>query len=310
MKGRALLHHNVQLDDRATLCSVPGVKNGTILRVDKHMSQAKNKSTGKKDVMSGPAMLTDEDVVESIEESGDDEETSSKDERRMSNGKRRRPSKSFVVLAAVDDSIENDNIARSPSSKALDSGKMSEYSLHMADSNLSSSAMALHIAKKGRRENTAHQQVDTLAPQSQKLTHRQHCRNCIFPLPLEKPVQNNTASAHMAKTAEAVSRHQNVIEHDDAAFLAGIYAAVTETETIPLPFDAGLADEASPHRCKTCGRACPCGGDALLIPTSAAPVEGGIRGQKTPSTNSNSSGYVMAKRNFTSQRAESSWTGM
>lgn len=77
MKGRALLHHDKRPDDCPTLSSVPGVKNGTILRVNKHVSEAKNSITGKKTVMSGPpSSAADEDVVNSIKQSGEDEQVS------------------------------------------------------------------------------------------------------------------------------------------------------------------------------------------------------------------------------------------
>lgn len=162
MKGRALLHHNVQLDDRATLCSVPGIMDGTILRVDKQAPPMKNKTTGKKRVMSGPVRsAVDEDVVESIERSGDNEETSSENEMQILRSKRKRPSRTWA--ATVEDFIDGYNTANAPQRKALVPGEMSEDSFNMADTDLSNSTMALHIAKKEKKKSKAREQADILA---------------------------------------------------------------------------------------------------------------------------------------------------
>ncbi len=170
MKGRALLHHDVQLDDRAILGSIPGVKNGTVLRVDKRVSQVKNRSTRKKTVMSGPleGSAVDEDVFESIETSGNDERTSSENERRISGSKRKRPSRTST--AAMEDLMDDDNIANSLRPKTTFPREMSDDSLNLTDTSLSNSTMALRITKKGKRGTAAHEQAS--ASEAQELGRR------------------------------------------------------------------------------------------------------------------------------------------
>ena len=305
MKGRALLHHNVQLDDRATLSSVPGVKDGTILRVDKQVSQVKNKTTGKKTVMSGDARsAVDEDVVESIERSGDDEETSSENERRMSSSKRKRPSRTST--AVVGDFID-DNITNPSRGMALVPDGTSEDPSDIADTNLRKSTMALHLAKKKKRENIAREQAGILASEARILGRRLHS---TFASPPKNPVESSTASARIPKTIEAISSHQDVTKDDEAIFLAGIDAAAAETERLPLCFEVGPHEEVSALRCNACRRTCGCGGDPLATLNSVVPVKEGLRGLEAAFTKSNSNGHLTANRNSTSQRAESSWTGM
>ncbi|KAF6224159.1 hypothetical protein HO133_010733 [Letharia lupina] len=309
MKGRALLHHDVQLDDRAILGSVPGVKDGTILRVDEQVSQVKDKATGKKRLMSGPARsAVDEDVVESIEQSGgDDEETPSEDEKRISSSKRRRPLR--TPAGTVEDFIDDGNIANSPQGKALVLDDMSDDTVRTADTNLSDRAKALHIAKKEKGKNTAREPTDMLASKAQNIGHRLHALNTFAPPP-ENPVQNPTASAHMPKTTEAISSRQDVMEDDDATFLAGINAAAAATQRLPLHCEAGPEEDVSVHRCDACGRACRCGGDRSATSNSVVPVEETNRGREAASTNSNLHAHLIARRNPASQHAESSWTGM
>ena len=306
MKGRALLHHNVQLDDRAILSSVPGVKDGTILRVDKQVSQVKNKTTGKKTVMSGLARsAVDENVVESIERSGDDEKTSSENERRISSSKRKRPSRTST--AVVGDFIDGDNIANPSRGMALVPDGTSEDPSDIADTNLRKSTVALHLAKKEKRENKAREQAGILASEAQILGRRLHS---TFASPPKNPVESSTASAHIPKTIKAISSHQDVTKDDEAIFLAGIDAAAAETERLPLYFEVGPHEEVSALRCNACRRTCGCGGDPLATSNSVVPVEEGLRGQEAAFTKSNSNGHLTANRNSTSQRAESSWTGM
>lgn len=302
MKGRALLHHSVQLDDRATLGSVPGVKNGTILRVDKQVSQVKSKTTGKKGVMSGPASSTvDEEVVESIEFSGDNEETSSESEGRLPNSKRKRALETSTE--DVEDSIDDDNLANAPRSQASVLGDTSVDSLSLADTNLSSGGMAVRMAKKEKRQNTAHEHAGIWASEAQNLDHR--LNSLENNPPLENAVESPTASAPVPKTEEAVSSHQDFMEDDDASFLAEIYAAAAETERPPPPLsEAGPEEDASARRCDACRRACGCGRDSLAMSNSVAPVEEIIREREAAPSNSNRNGH------FTSQRAELSWTGM
>ncbi|KAL9131522.1 MAG: hypothetical protein Q9175_006746 [Cornicularia normoerica] len=309
MKGRALLHHNVQLDDRATLCSVPGIMDGTILRVDKQAPPMKNKTTGKKRVMSGPVRsAVDEDVVESIERSGDNEETSSENEMQILRSKRKRPSRTWA--ATVEDFIDGYNTANAPQRKALVPGEMSEDSFNMADTDLSNSTMALHIAKKEKKKSKAREQADILAPEARKLGHRVHSLKSTFAPPPANPVERPTASAHVPKSTEGLSSHQDVMEYDDATFLAGINAAAAETDRLPLHYEARAEEHVSVRRCGACGRACGCGGDPLAMSNSVAPVVARIRGQEAASTKSNINGYLITERNSTSQRTESSWTGM
>lgn len=312
MKGRALLHHSVQLDDRATLCSVPGVKNGTILRVDKQVSQVKSKPTGKKTVMSGPASsAVDDDVMESIEMSGDDEETSSGNERRLSTSKRKRASKTSADDLEVFNDDDDDNIGNTPQVQALVPGETMIDSLSLADTNLSSRGMALRMAKKEKRQNTAHGQAGVLASNAQNLDHRLDTLENTFAPPLEKAVESPTAGAHVPfKTEEVVSPHQDVIEDDDASFLDEIYAAAAGTENPPPQPEAGPGEYVSARRCDACRRTCGCGGDALAVSDNVAPLEERIRGQEAASTNSNSYAYRTVRRSFTSKRPEFSWTGM
>ena len=310
MKGRALMHHDVQLDDRVTLDSVPGVKDGTILRVDKHVSQVKNKSTGKKRVMSGPASsAADEEVMESIEKSGDDEETSSENERRTSSSKRKRPSRTSA--AAVQAFVDDDNIAESQWGRTLKAGGISDDPPSWAEAILSSRTMALHIAKREKRENTTREQAGFLASDAQELGHRQHSLENTFALRQENPVKNPTASAHVPKITGTISHGDIVMEDDNATFLADINAAAgPETEELPLHSEAGHAEDVSIRRCNACGRACGCGGDPMAISDIVLPMEEEVQRQETSFPNSNSNGHLTSKRKSTSQRTELSWTGM
>ncbi len=307
MKGRALLHHNVQLDDRATLSSVPGVKDGTILRVDKQVSLVKNKITGKKTVMSGPVgSAVDDDVVESIEWSGHDEEASSENERRISSSKRKRPSMTSATTMA--DFIDDNIIADSSRGRAVGRGEIYDDSPNIADTNLSNSAMALHIAKKEKTENAAREQADVLASEGQKFGHPLHSFQNIFTSPFWNPIENPTAKIHMPKTTEAVSSPRDVMEDDETTVLAGINAAApAKTERPPLHFAAAPEEDISARRCDACGRACGCDGAAS---NGVMPVEKATRGHEAASTNGNSNRYQIANGILTSQRAESSWTGM
>lgn len=280
MKGRALLHHDVQLDDHATLGSVPGVKDGTILRVDKHVSQVKNKSAGKKTVMSGPASSTvDEEIVESIEMSGGDEEdTSSEDGRRkISNSKRKRPS-TRTSAAAIEEDFRH-------------------------DTNLSSTTMALHLAKSEKRKSTAASEVHELG-------HSLHFIKNTFASSQEKPVENATATAHVPDITETIPSGDDVMEDDDTAFLAGISAAADVMEEPPLHSETGSEEDVSARRCNACGRACGCGGDPMALSNIVVPVEGNIPGREASPPNANCNGRLIATRNCTSERAEMSWTGM
>ncbi len=306
MKGRALLHHNVQLDDRATLSSVPGVKDGTILRVDKQVSLVKNKTTGKKTVVSGPAgSAVDDDVVESIEWSGHDEETSSENERRKSSSKRKRPS--MTSVATVADFIDDNIIANSSRGRAVGRGEIYDDSPNIADTNLSNSAMALHIPKKEKKENAAREQADVLASEGQKVVHPLHSFQNIFTSPFKNPVENPTAKNHLPLTTEAVSSPRDVMEDDETTILAGINAAAAKTERPPLHFAAAPEEDISARRCDACGRACGCHGAAS---NGVMPMEETTQGHEAASANGNSNRHQKVNRNLTCQRAESSWTGM
>ena len=311
MKGRALLHHDVQLDDHVTLGSVPGVKDGTILRVDKHVSQVKNRSSGKKKVMSGPASSTaDQELVESIEMSGDDEGTSSENETRISSSKRKRPSRTSA--ATIEDFVDDDDIAKSQLGRALRPGEISDHPLSLTEANLSSRTMALHIAKREKRKSTAREEAGFLASVAPELGHRLHSLDNTFASGRENPVVNPTASAPKPKITKPFSFGNDVMEDDNnATFLAGINAAAAETEKLPLHSEAGPGDDFSARRCDACGRACGCGGDPMAMSDVVVPVEENVRGRETSFfPNSNSIGHLIAKRISTSQCAELSWTGM
>ena len=284
MKGRALLHHDVQLDNRATLGSIPGIKNGTVLRVDKHVSQVRDRTTWKRSVMSGPASsAVDEDVLESIETSDNDEETSRQDERRISSSKRKRPSRTSE--ATVEDFIEDDNIADPFQGSMMLPSEMGGISLTMTDTNLSNSAMAQHVVKRERRETPARRPA--AASEVQRLSYRPH------PLTImSAPFQETSAGAHRPKSTAAVSSRRNLTEDDDATFLAGLNAAAVEMETPPLGPDARPEQDVSARHCNACGRACGCDRYPLASSNNVAlPTE---RNQGPPR----------------SRRAESSWTGM
>lgn len=300
MKGRALLHHDVQLDDRATLDSVPGVKDGTILRVDKELSQAKNKITGKKFVVSGPASsAVDEDVVETIERSSDEEGTSSGNERQVSNSKRKRLSRNSTT--GVDGFIDDDDNANSSWGKPLVPDETNEDPSGTADTDVSNSTLTLRISKREKRETTAREQVDIMASDVQILGHPLQTVETIFTSPPENPIGSPAASAYMPKTAGAVLSHQDAMEDYEPTLLAGINAAVAET---------GRGKDGLARRCDACGRACGCNGDSLATSNSVAPVEERTRGQEGASTDINGGGYLMSKKSSISQRAETGWTGM
>ena len=296
MKGRALLHHDVRLDDRATLGSIPGVKNGTVLRVDKHVSQVKNRTARKKTVMSGPASsAVDEDVMESIETSGEHEETSSEDQERISSSKRKRPSRTFA--AAVARSVQ----ARSPLS-----GDMSDDPLNTTDTTLSGSAMALRPVKKEKRDSAAREQG--AAPEARNLDQRLHSP--------EVPAANTTASAHFPQSTELVSSHQSLAGDNNTPFLSGINAAAADEIHRQSPSPEPRPEETvSARQCTTCGRACGCGKTPLLPSNDPVPppTENVQRRGSTSTNNSTVNGHLSALGggNPINRWSEgSSWTGM
>ena len=295
MKGRALLHHDVRLDDRATLDSIPGVKNGTILRVDKHVSQVKNRTSRKKTVMSGPASsAVDEDVMESIETSGEGEETTSEDQERISSSKRKRPSR---TLAAA--------VARSLRANSPLTGDMSDDPLNTTDTTLSSSAMALRTVKKEKTDSAAREQ--DAAPEARNLGQRLHSPNA--------PAGNPTASTHFPQSTELVSSHQSLGGDNDTTFLSGINAAAADETNRQSPSrESRLKETVSARQCTTCGRACGCGTTPLLPSneTVPPPTEHTQRRESTSTNNSTIDSYRSAlERNPASRGSEeSSWTGM
>ena len=234
MKGRALLHHSVELDDRATLCSVPGVKDGTILRVDKQVSQVKNKNLERKKIMSGPAnSAVDEDVLESIEMSDQNEETSIENEKRLSNSKKKRGSKTSAAI--VEDFIDDDNVEYARRVETQVSGRMDAGPLSLADPNPSNRGMALHIAEWETEHNTAREQDDDLASEAQNSSDRLDSLKNILAWPPKKP------------------------EDNEARFLAGVISAAAEMEELPLQSESAPGNAISAGRCHACGRACSCG---------------------------------------------------
>ena len=297
MKGRALLHHDVQLDDRATLGSIPGVKNGTVLRVDKQVSQVKNRTSRKKAVMCGPASpAVDEDVMESIETSGEGEETSSEDEKRISSSKRKRPSRTLAAAVAI--SLR----ARSPLP-----GDMGDNRPNTTDTTLSSSAMALRTVKKENRDSAAHEQG---APsEARNLDQRLHS-------PMT-PAGTATATAYFPQRTDLVSSHQSMAGHNDTAFLSGINAAAAVDETDrQSPSPKSRPEEiVVTHQCTTCGRACGCATTPLFPSNDPVPPPPTETMQNRGSTSANNdavNGHLIALgRNAASGGSEmSSWTGM
>lgn len=307
MKGRALLHHDAQLDDRATLDSVPGVKNGTVLRVDKCVSQLKKKTNGKKTMMSGPASSAfDEDVMESIEKSDDDDEISGEDERRMSSSKRRRLSSNSAAL--MEDLIDDDSTAKSLRERSLSPGDTRNDPLNMTDTGLSNRAMALRIVKKEKRGSIARQQA--IAPEAPNLRHELQAREQNIVLHQGPLTRNATAITHMPKITAAVSTRQTLVEDSDTTFLAGINAAAGETDRRLLESEAQPAQDVPARQCTTCGRACGCATGPSTGPLSVMPPNERVRGHEYTSTKGNNNDHLIEKRASTSQRAESSWTGM
>ena len=310
MKGRALLHHSVELDDRATLGSVPGVKDGTILRVDKQVSQAKNKNLGRKKIMSGPAnSAVDEDVLESIEMSGENEETSSESEKRLSNSKKKRGSKTSAAM--VENFIDDDNIEYAPRVKTQLSGGMNAGFLSLADPNPSNGGMALHIAEWETEHNTAREQDDNSASEAQNSSDRLDSFKNILAWPPKNPAESpTTASAHMPVINEALPSHRDLTEDNEARFLAGVISATAEMEELPLQSESAPGNAISSGRCDACGRACRCGGGPLAMSSSLAPVEDIVGREEVASANGGWNGPPIVKRNSTSRCVESSWTGM
>lgn len=310
MKGRALLHHDVRLDDRATLSSIPGIKNGTILRVDQHVSQAKKKSTGKKCVMSGPASLgMDEDVVESIEMSGDDVETSSEDERRISGSKRKRPSR--TSSAAREDIIDNDSTVISLRRRGVVSDDLRGDPLNMTGTISTDSPLALRTVKKEKLVTTAREH--TIASEAERLVQRPYALPNAFPPPQEdEPAGNATASIHFPTRTAPISSPRNSMDLDDASFLAGIKAAAaTETARPPLRSENRPEEHVPAHRCNACGRACRCDRGSSTTSNGVVPalIER-IQGGETLFTDGDGSGHRVAREISRTQLAESGWTGM
>lgn len=300
MKGRALLHHDVQLDDRATLNSVPGIKDGTILRVDKQLSPVKSKSNGKK-VMSGPATsAVDEDVMDSIENSGDDKEISSEGEWDTNEGERKR--RSLTSLATMEDVIDDDEMTDSP---------WGNDPPNTADTNFNNSAIPLRITKHEKSQSAPRDQSDILTSQPQNFTQGLHTPNNPFAPPPQNPANSSTTRAQTSQNPAAVSSHQDLMEDVDSTFLAGINnAAAIELDRPPLHPETGPEDAVSARRCGACGRACGCGRHALAASECVVPVEGRGGGDIAASGVGTSDGHLMAKGTSASKDAESSWTGM
>ena len=308
MKGRALLHHDVQLEDRSTLSSVPGIKEGTILRVDKHLSPMKRKTT-KKRVMSGPVSLAvDEDVMESIEESGDDEEMSSDKDQPLPSSKRKCLSRASA--ATVDDFIDDANTANAPRGKALVLDEMSNDSPTVGDTGLRHSMLALRIARKETMKDSAHERALISVPQAQESGHRSHFFENISSRPSAYPVTRPTASARAPSSTEGTSSYGDFMEDTATTFLAGINAAATETERLPPHSGTRPEEDVLSTRCNACGRACWCVGAPLSTSDSVVPAEDTIQGREAASTTGSIDASLTAMEYSADQRAESIWTGM
>ena len=303
MKGRALLHHGMQLEDRNTLDSVPGIKEGTILRVDKHLSPMKRKTT-KKRVMSGPVSLAvDEDVMESIEESGDDEEMASDKDQPLPSSKRKCLLRAWA--ATVDDFVDDANTAHAPRGKALIPDETSNDSSNVGDTGLIHSKLALRIAQKKKEKRAL-----ISALQAQKSGQHSHFFETISNLPSANPVTKPTSSVHTLKSTEGPSSHLNLVEDDATAFLAGINAAAAETERLPPHSGTRPEEDALPTRCNACGRACWCVRAPLSSSKNVVPAEDTIQGRETASTSDNVEARRIAERFSADKHAESIWTGM
>ena len=299
MKGRALLHHDVQLEDRSTLSSVPGIKEGTILRVDKHISPMKRRTT-KKRVMSGPVSLAvDEDVMESIEESGDDEEMCSK-----------RKCLSRASADTVDEFFDDANTSNALQGEALVPDEMSVDAPNVGDTGLSHSILALRIAGKEKMKHSAHERALISAPQAPESGHRSQFFENVSSPTSAYPLTRLTASAHAPKCTEGPSSHHDLMEDDATTFLAGINAAATETEGLPPHSETTPDEDALSTRCNACGRACWCVGAPLATSNSVMPAEDSIQGREAASTTCSIDARLSAKERSPDQRAESVWTGM
>ena len=308
MKGRALLHHDVQLEDRSTLSSVPGIKEGTILRVDKHLSPMKRKTT-KKRVMSGPVSLAvDEDVMESIEESGDDEEMSDGKDEPLPSSKRKCLSRASAVT--VDDFVDDVDTSNAPQGEELLPDEMSDDSPNVRDTSLSHSILALRIARREKVQGDAHEGALISASQAEKSSHHSHFFKNISGPPSAYPVLRPAASPHVPNSTEGPSSHLNFMEDDATTFLAGINAAATETERPPTHLETRPEEDVLSMRCNACGRACGCGETPLATSNSVVPAEDTIQGREAASTSGSIDARLSAKEYFTEQRAESIWTGM
>ena len=297
MKGRALLHHDVQLDDRAILGAIPGVKNGTILRVDKRVTPVKSKANGKKSVKSGPPDAgVDEDVMESIETSGGEERTSSGSERRRTFGSEQ----------------------RRPSTPVLD--EMCDDPLGLPNTNTSNKAMALRIIKQEKRTTTSPLEPTT-SPHFQAQSHRLYSSTPFFTPPLENPSTSPNAGIHITNTNDgAASSRLSLMDDIDATFLTNINAA----ERSPLNSEGSAeSDVSAARRCNACGRACACGDHRLDISSNemAPAAAERSRGSRaiTRTTQIDSNGVLLIPRTTTTsisrqipikQCTESNWTGM
>ena len=312
MKGRTLLHHDVRLDDRATLGSIPGIKNGTILRVDKHVSQVKNKKTRKRIVMSGPAdPVVDEDVMDSIENFSDEEKISSEDERRMSS-RRKRPSRTSA--AAVGISIDNDSITNFQPGGMSSPSVMRDDLLNMTDRNPSTSVIALRTVKRETEDDSIARE-QAIASQTQDLGHRLDSPEHNIAPHQETPAGNATASTYFPETTDAMPSYQSLMRDIDTTFLSGINAAAAaddETERPPTSPKSKPEDIVPARQCNTCGRACGCGGNPLTASNNMlrVPSKGRIQRQEATFTDGTTNGRSTGTRTSWHHRAESSWTGM
>ena len=310
MKGRALLHHDVQLENRSTLSSVPGIKEGTILRVGKHRSPMKRK-TFKERVMSGPVSLAvDEDVMESIEESGDDEEMSSEKDEPIPSSKNNGLSRASANT--VDDFIDDIYTSNAPRGDALVPDEMSNDSPNVGDTGLSHSSMAFRIARREKMKDSAHERALISAPQAQESGHRSHFFENIPSPPPEYPDTRLTTSAQAPNSTEGSSSHLDFVDDNATTFLAGINAAATETERLPPHSGTRPDEDVLFTRCNACGRACWCVGAPSSTSNGVVPAEDIIQGREAASTSGNIDARRIAQSYSADQhaQAESIWTGM
>ena len=259
--------------------------------------------------MSGPvSFAVDEDVMESIEESGNDEEMSDGKDEPLPSSKRKCLSRASA--AAVDDYFDDANTASAPRGKALVPDEMSNDFPTVGDTGLRHSTLALRITRKEKMKGNAHERALISAPQAQESGHRSHFFENISSPPSVYPVTRPAARTHTPKSTEGPPSHLDLMEDDATTFLAGINAAATETERLPPHSGTRPEEDVLSTRCNACGRACWCVGAPLSTSNSVMPAEDTIQGREAASTTGNIDARLSEEKYSADQHAKSIWTGM